>query len=462
MSESNPARPSADHAAAAPRWAMARALMGGTSAMRAAGEAYLPRYEAEDPASYRTRLARAVLLPAFEEAVREIAGRVFARPVTLGEDVPPRLRAWLEDADLLGNALHGVAGRWFTEALITGIAWLQVDMPDAKTPEARRRPYLVPLAAEDVVAAYADGGDGAGDGTWRLSHARVRHGTIRRDGFGERRMDMVHVLEPGRHEVWTRSDSGWQCTAEGRTGLNAVPLVPLRLGPPLGPFAARPPLEGLAHLNIAHWQSASDQRNILTLGRFAMLALSGPAPEGPEGESLAVGPKTFLQTPDPSARWYYVEPAGTAIAAGERDLERLEAQMDRLALEPLVSRPGTVTATAAAIASSRAHSAVQSWAQSLRDGLEQALLLMARWVGEPQGGSVHVNTDFADPRASTDLDALEAARERGDLSRATLLGELKRRGVLSWSFDPDADARHLATEAAGSLPVSPEDPEELS
>jgi hypothetical protein len=437
----DPGRPSAEYLEALPRWAMVRSLMGGTLAMRAAGERHLPRYEAEDPEAYRTRLARAVLLPAFEEAVRDIASRVFSRPLVLGQDLPKRMVPWMEDADLLGNALHVIAERWFAEAVATGLGWMQVEMPGPDTPEHLRRPYLIPLAAEDVIAAYPE----RVDGRWRLAHARVRHRVTERGGFQERQRDYIQVLEPGRSETWVREGGDWLLVDETETGLDLVPLVPLRLGGAIGALAARPPLEGLAHLNVAHWQSASDQRNILTLGRFAMLALSGPAPESAEGMPLEVGPKTFLHSPETGARWYYVEPAGTAIQAGERDLERLEAQMTRLAMEPLVSRPGTATATAPAIASSRAHSTVKAWAMALRDALEQGLGVMARWGGEDSGGSVDVNTDFTDQREAADLDALAHARDGGDLSREAYLGELQRRGVLSWAYDAQADAERIAS-----------------
>ncbi|GEO80446.1 DUF4055 domain-containing protein [Pararhodospirillum oryzae] len=452
----DPGCPDLDHLGVSPRWALVRTLMGGTLALRAAGETYLPRYEAEDPAAYRTRLERAVLLPAFEETVRTLAGRVFARPLILGADVPARLRAWLEDADLLGNAFHILAQRCFTEALVTGLAWIQVEMPGPEVPPARRRPYLVVVPAEDVLAARA----GRADGLWRLAHARVRYTVSEPDGFRERRFERVQVLEPGRWETWERDGGGWLRLAQGATPLATVPLVPVRLGPPVGAFLARPPLEGLAHLNIAHWQSASDQRNILTLGRFAMLALSGPAPEGPEAGALAVGPKTFLHAPDPQARWYYVEPQGTAIQAGERDLARLESQMDRLALEPLLSRSGTTTATATAIAETRALSLIKAWAIALRDALEQVLALMAAWGGLPTGGSIDINTDFVDISDDADLTALATARAAGDISRATYLSELQRRGVLSWAFDPDLDAhaRGQETEPFSQNTVSAKEP----
>ncbi|CCG07657.1 DUF4055 domain-containing protein [Pararhodospirillum photometricum] len=433
----DPARPDPEYVSLLPRWALVRTLMGGTLAMRAAGEAYLPRYEAEDLEAYRARLERAVLFPAFEETVRDITGRVFARPLVLGADVPLVLRRWLDDADLLGNSVHTVAQRWFAEALTTGIAWLQVDMPGPEVPAARRRPYLVVVPAEEVIAAQA----GVVEGRWCLAHARVRYEVGERDGFFLRPRARVQVLEPGYWEIWQHDGPSWAPLRQGRTGLDTVPLVPLRLGPAVGALQARPPLEGLAHLNVAHWQSASDQRNILTLGRFAMLALSGPAPEGPDGGALAVGPKTFLHTPDAQARWYYVEPQGTALQAGERDLSRLEAQMDKLAMEPLLSRTGATTATATAIAESRANSSIKAWALQLRDGLEQALVLMAAWAGLGAGGSIDVNTDFTDAGDEADLDALAQARAAGDLSREAYLTELRRRGVLSWAFDPTADAQ---------------------
>ena len=58
---------------------------------------------------------------------------------------------------------------------------------------------------------------------------------------------------------------------------------------------------------------------------------------------------------------------------------------------------------------------------------------------------------------SPTMDSLLKARVAGQLSRKTYWSELKRRGELSSSFDPDAEELALAEEGTG-LGTEPADP----
>ena len=104
-------------------------LLGGTLAMREAGEALLPRWPAEDSEAYKCRLATSTLLPAYSETVSHMGSRVFAEPIQLGADVPARLQGYWQDIDQQGN--NGtVFGRvWFEDALGKAISFVYVDYP---------------------------------------------------------------------------------------------------------------------------------------------------------------------------------------------------------------------------------------------------------------------------------------------------------------------------------------------
>lgn len=104
-------------AAMAEDWALVDALLGGTKAMRAAGEKYLPKWTLEDPGDYAARLKIATLFPAFEQTVKEMTGRAFADQVQLGDDVPAWIRddVW-PDVDRQGINGHAWARGWFAGA----------------------------------------------------------------------------------------------------------------------------------------------------------------------------------------------------------------------------------------------------------------------------------------------------------------------------------------------------------
>src|SRR3546814_11327266 len=95
----------------------------------------------------------------------------------------------------------------------------------------------------------------------------------------------IRVLEPGRWSLWRRADAvrdrPWRRHAGGETsfgppGFGTLPLVTV-YAERTGYLTARPPLLDLAWLNLAHWQSSSDQRHILHVARVPILFEIGRA-----------------------------------------------------------------------------------------------------------------------------------------------------------------------------------------
>ena len=87
--------------------------------------------------------------------------------------------------------------------------------------------------------------------------------------------------------------------------------------------------------------------------------------------------------------------------------------------------------------------------QTLEDALDQALDLMAKFVKEAEGGHVSIYNDFgAATLAEASAQLLFEMKADGSLSHATLLNELKRRGVLS----PDIDVEQEIAAADAEKP----------
>src|SRR5688572_23879174 len=95
-------------------WAVLEALQGGTPAMRAAGVTYLPKWPNEEVASYNARLATATLFPAYKRTVSVMAGKPFAKELTLSDDTPKSIQDWAADIDRQGVSLHAFASEMFT------------------------------------------------------------------------------------------------------------------------------------------------------------------------------------------------------------------------------------------------------------------------------------------------------------------------------------------------------------
>ncbi|MBF0374879.1 MAG: DUF4055 domain-containing protein [Alphaproteobacteria bacterium] len=451
----DPSIPCAGHLRMAGRWELPRALMGGTAIMRAAGQRWLPRHPAESERHYQTRLARTVLRNHFRRAVQTLVGKVFSRPLLLGPDVPAPLVAMMEDVDLTGRHLDVFARDVFADALVHGLSHVLVDYPAvapgrtlAEERATGARPYAVHVRADQVIGWRAERVAG---GVERLAQLRIRETAVEPDGrFGERAVERVRVLEPGRWQVWrpVSPDGAWAVVEEGRTSLAEIPLVTV-YAERVGFMEAAPPLEDLAWLNLEHWQIRSDQRNALNVTSFPILAAAGWNRDG-DGQ-VEFGPNKFLTTGDPAGRFYYVESGGAHLAAGRAELEALEEAMRLFGLQFETTHGGAATATGRAIDAAEGAAPLKAWARAMADALENMLVLFARWQGLGEdGGSVTTEPESGLPPGGGDVEALLAARQAGDLSRATLLGELKRRRVLADDVDPAGEAKAVADETAAA------------
>jgi hypothetical protein len=128
----------------------------------------------------------------------------------------------------------------------------------------------------------------------------------------------------------------------------------------------------------------------------------------------------------------YVEHSGKAIDAGRMSLLDLEDRMRQVGAELLVIKPGNTTVVQTISDNEQGMCDLQRIMQSLEDGLDQALDLMAKFSKEPKGGHVSIYNDFgAATLAEASAQLLAELKLDGSLSHATLLNELKRRGVLS-------------------------------
>lgn len=451
----NPASTSIEYQTMAPTWAKLDTLIGGTDAMRAAGQNYLPRHDEESSHAYTERLNANVLLNMVQITLDGWTGKPFNKPVEIGEDVPAELKPHFENIDLLGNNINVFSRNWFRDGLLKGMSHVLVEFPRREpkedgTPRTLEddakdgvRPYLVHVLPENLIFAYAE----VINGVETLLQVRIHEWERKLVGFNEVLTEQIRMIEPGKVTLYQIRDVKgkkkiWTPIKTYEYDLKFIPLVTF-YADRRGFMLSKPPLADLADLNIRWWQSNSDQISVLTVARFPIVACSGAV----DTDHLRIGPNQWLNTPDPAGRFYYLEHKGLAIEAGRKDLLDLEETMSQYGATFLKKRPGGASATAAALDSAETTSPLQDMAVRFKDALEQAVLYMAKWISKDDGGTFGINTQFSiSDDGSTKLSALAAARKMGDVSRKRLTTELKRFGVLSEDYDFADDQTQIKAE----------------
>jgi hypothetical protein len=452
-----------------PHWRLTTALWGGTPAMRKAASVYLPQEPAEPMPAYEIRIARSVLTNFYKQTVTRLVGKVFKQAITQRDDIPAQVKALLTNIDNIGTDLDRFSQDVLSYAINDGVAHILIDAPSAEglpvdpvlgqpslaaERAAGLRPYAVIVNAESLIGWKSE----MVAGKRVLTQVRIYSCQFEQDPdteFGQIKVERVQVIEPRLKRTYKKGpkDNDYVLEDTKVTTWDAIPLVTLYTNRHAF-MVGEPMLLDLAYLNVAHWQSDSDQRNILHVARVPILFGAGLGEDDDNGAfELKIGPNSVTRGPQGSTLTY-VEHGGKAIDAGVKDLESLEQRMATIGLDMITRRTGNTTATARALDQHEVDSPLQTVAKALEDALNKVLDVFALWfkLGEDKGGTVEVFKDFGiSSRDAEDLKTLLAMRDKGDISRETFWAELKRRGLLSDDFDPETEMDLLEVESTQAL-----------
>ena len=450
---------SSAYLAMAEKWLLLHDLRSGTLAMRAAGKTWLPLEEKETELQYAARLARSYLYGGYNDTIEKLVSKPFSRPITLQGKLPDPLAGIMDDADRAGRDLTAFGRDIFDVAVDHGLTHVLIDFPatigeDGKAPTLKDendqgiRPYFVHVKPPNLIGWRTER---QADGTERVTMARIADHEIREDGpFGEMHVDVVwHWTETEVVKYERAGEAKEYSEVSRRTHTyKSVPLFTFYISR-TGALTADPPLEDLAWMNLMHWQSMSDQRNILRYARVPILFAAGFTGEEIE-RGVALGPNQLISSTNELARLGHVEHSGKAIEAGETDLQNIEERMTMLGLQPLVQQSGNQTATGKAIDEGRTHTAIQAWIRGCENFLELLIRRAGDWINVviPDGSfSIDITNDFGiSLRAADDITSLIDARKIGEISRETFLSELKRRGLLAESVEIDEEVGRIEEE----------------
>jgi hypothetical protein len=446
-------------------WNLVDTLWGGTRAMRRAGKKYLPPMTEEPEAAYDTRLKQSVLTNYYRDTIEKLVSKPLKQPITLKDDVPASIEQYRDNIDGQGTDLDVFTKQVGEDTLNHGLSYILVDFPrnDPNATIAQEkanniRPYAVHYTATQVIGWKTE----VRNGKRVLTQVRIKEDSYEDAGeFEQVEVHRIRVLEPGFYrlyelkeiaegkEDWILVDS-YEVNVKGAP-LDFIPLIALYAAQ-TGFMTAEPAMIDLANLNITHWQSDSDQRNILHVARVPILFSAGLGDSEAPVAKLNIGATTFIKG-QMGSDLKYVEHNGKGIEAGRQDLQDLEGRMAQLGLNMLVKgngRSGSATATARVLDQSEADSPLSMFARELEQALGKMLDYFGVFLGlgPDSGGTVEVFKDFSlTMRDAEDIKALGEMRARGDISQITYWEELKRRGLLSDEFDAETEIDLLDLEA---------------
>lgn len=420
-----------------------------TETMRDAKTLWLPREEGEKPVAYDFRLKRSFLFPAFKDTIDKLVAKPFSREIVVRPDegLPDVYQRMVEDLDLRGNSLTVFARDAFRELVKRGVVHILVTMPDigGEGASVQRsemvardiRPYFVLISAKDLIgwdAVVADGRD-------VLTEIRVSSRETRPvDRWLEEEWQIVSVIsrpidgEAGTVETWEKGPKAKKFTlaSVATHTLPRITLVTL-YARQKGLLEAEPPFEDLAWLNVAHWQSSSDHRNLLRYSRVRILAMYG---FDDEAKTVVVGGLNALQTDKPptDAKVEIVKGDNTSHEISESDVRRIEEQMIHLGEQPFTQNTGNITATGRAIDEARSQTDAQMLVSTLQTGLMEAFGIAEELSGEalPADFDLDVFNNFPlGMRASEDAKILTQAYMAGKLPAERWFAEMQRRGLIA-------------------------------
>ena len=144
MANPNPSTPHPSLDSLVDQWQRCRDVVAGQDRVRAEGQKYLPKLDAQDQDTYaRTFLQGAHFFNAASRTIDGMAGALFQKQPEI--ELPKNIEGLIQDADQSGTPLTVFAHDLARDILTIGRGGLLCDLG-----ETGRRPYLINIAGEQI------------------------------------------------------------------------------------------------------------------------------------------------------------------------------------------------------------------------------------------------------------------------------------------------------------------------
>ena len=456
-------------------------------------EKYLTQFPSETEEQYKSRKNRTIFYNFTKPIVRRAAESSLSGSITFSEDFPSDLEYLKENFDGKGKSLFNFSFDVLNYSLRHGSCGV---IPDYDSVSNKVFARIVPL--EDIIGAWRSGEES--DGTNYLSRVQfvVRSTYVETvdaltpdasDTFEEYESlliyELIHpnilkiynVINVNDYKNENATIKGIKSIPEYYTGelikekkLKGFDRIPFHLfvsGDPVKESSVlenQPPFYDISIMNINHYNKKSDQDNIMSVSKFAIIAGSGVGQDdldliqtGKDTKKTKIGPFTMLLSSKSDSKWYYVEHSGAAIQSGADDLLKLEKDMMTQLKDYLQKEVFIKTATESNLQEQDRQLFSNYLAQHLEKVISNVVKDFLIYVGKNSKDYENVDQFFSLSRSNRKqntekkIDAIIKARQLGDLSLSTFLKELDSLDVFSDNFNYEEEEEKVEVESAEQL-----------
>lgn len=431
------------------QWKRCRDVYDGTDAVKAAGEAYLPRAEGQSQRDYQAYKKRAMLFGAFNRTVDGFVGSIARKPPKL--TVPEKLRYIEDDITGTGIGLLEFIKMLAAELLTPGRTGILTEWDDAKG-----RPFLSMYRAEQIINWF-DGNE-----------AVIEEVITERDPADPFKVSAVnqwchlflneeghYVINKYRKKSGPRGQEFALASTETPTKHNKpFTEVPFKFIGRNGatPKIDKPPLIDLADVVLAHYMNSADLEHGAHQTALPTLFISGM---NNQSQPIYVGGDSAIILNDPQAKVGYAEFSGDGLGVLTKMMEHKEHQMAVLGAQLLGGgKAGVEAAETARIRTSGETSLLSGIVSAIEEVLESSLKLMADWLSAPGEVDLHINRDFVGSRLDpNELTALVKAYVSNAITLEAFLHNLQEGEMLGPEMtieDQAAEIRSAAEKQAAA------------
>lgn len=427
----------------APLWERCRTTVEGDRALKESSfiQQVVPPLSKEHPNEYAERVNRPTLFNASARTLEGLVGMVMRKPVVITGTAKDRLQYILDDVTLaLGDKcdINDFCSDMLEEKLeVSGGGYL-VERPSVNT-EGMTVAEVSALNLRCYVAEY----DIESIVDWR--YARVNNATqlvmvrlvetienwtseIERESIEqERRLLLVEVVDPKtkvssyeyHQQIWREDDKG-----------NLIQIgsdiVPMMNGRPLHyiPFVAdldddKPPLLDLVEVNLSHFATDVDYHHGAHYTGIPTPMMAGFQLK--EDEVFCLGAKGGYASPEPSAKWGYLEFTGQGLQTLQNLKDEKVHYMSVLGARFLEQDKMAAEATQTIkIRKSGETSVLAATAKEVSREVTRLFEIIAEWEGIDGDIKIELNTDYSEAGATPqDIQAWMAATQGSLMSHQT-------------------------------------------